>query len=162
MRGFGGSVLRAALAGGLLASGVLGVDVLETVGFSSCNTNASVSVQKVDIRYNNDNKTVSFDVAGTSNQVQNVTAMLNVTAYGQNIYSNSFDPCDAGTFVQQLCPGLFPPPLVSYMWADPSSSCWHVLCKGNARNPRAVCKLGPGNRLPNPGYRSHGHATITV
>ncbi|KAK4158459.1 putative flavin carrier protein 3 [Chaetomidium leptoderma] len=104
MRGLGGSLLRAALAGVLLAGGVLGVDVLETIGFSSCNTNASVSVQKVDIKYNNDDKTVTFDVAGTSNKIQNVTAVLNVTAYGQNIYSNSFNPCDQGTFVQQLCP----------------------------------------------------------
>lgn len=102
MRGFA----RAALTGALLASGVLGVDVLETVGFSSCNTNASVSVQRVDIKYNNDNKTVSFDVAGSSNKVQNVTAVLNVTAYGQDIYSNSFDPCEKSTFVQQLCPGM--------------------------------------------------------
>ena len=100
--------MRAVLAGTLLASGVLGLDVLETVGFSSCNTNASVSVQKVDIRYNNGDKTVSFDVAGSSNRVQNVTAVLNVTAYGQNIYSNSFDPCAHATFVQQLCPGMCP------------------------------------------------------
>jgi hypothetical protein len=107
MRGLGGPLMRAVLAGALLAGGVLGLDVLETVGFSSCNTNASVSVQKVDIRYNNDDKTVSFDVAGSSNKVQNVTAVLNVTAYGQNIYSNSFDPCAPGTFVQQLCPGMF-------------------------------------------------------
>ena len=99
-----GPLLRAALAAGLLAGQVLGLDVLETTGFSSCNTNASVSVQKVDIKYNNDNKTVTFDVAGTSNKIQNVTAILNVTAYGQNIYSNSFDPCDQKTFVTQLCP----------------------------------------------------------
>lgn len=105
-------LLRAALAGVAMANSVLGLDVLETVGFSSCNTNASVSVQKVNIKYNNDNKTVSFDVAGTSNKIQNVTAILNVTAYGQNIYSNSFDPCDQKTFVQQLCPGMnyTPPP----------------------------------------------------
>ncbi|KAH6853766.1 hypothetical protein B0I37DRAFT_15027 [Chaetomium sp. MPI-CAGE-AT-0009] len=97
-------LVRALLAGALLASGTWGLDVLETVGFSSCNTNASVSVQRANIRYNNDNKTVSFDVAGTSNRVQNVTAVLNVTAYGQDIYSNTFDPCAEGTFVQQLCP----------------------------------------------------------
>lgn len=101
------SLLRAALAGLLLASGVLGVDVLETTGFSSCNTNASVSVQRVNIKYNNEDKTVTFDVAGTSNMVQNVTAILNVTAYGQNIYSNSFDPCNPDTYLQQLCPGMF-------------------------------------------------------
>ncbi len=34
-----------------------------------------------------------------------MTATLNVTAYGTPIYSNSFDPCSAATFVKQLCPG---------------------------------------------------------
>lgn len=100
-----GSLLRAALVGAAFASRVLGVNVLQTDGFSSCSTSATVTVQKVDINYDNDNQTVSFDVAGTSTEVQNVTAVLNVTAYGQNVYSNSFDPCDSKTFVQQLCPG---------------------------------------------------------
>lgn len=58
----------------------------------------------VDVSYNNDNKTVSFNVAGTSEQTMNVTAQLNVTAYGISVYSNSFNPCDTSTFVAQLCP----------------------------------------------------------
>ncbi|KAK4186471.1 putative flavin carrier protein precursor [Podospora australis] len=97
-------VLRAGLAGVVLANGVLGADILQTVGFNNCDGKAAVSVQKAEIKYNNDDKTVTFDVAGTSTQIQNVTAVLNVTAYGQNIYSNAFDPCDAATFVDQLCP----------------------------------------------------------
>lgn len=102
------SVLRAALAGVVFAGQALAVDVLETVGIASCTSNnASVTVQRVDIRYNNEDKTVTFDVAGTSTQVQNVTAILNVTAYGQDIYSRSFDPCDESTFVAQLCPGMW-------------------------------------------------------
>lgn len=82
------------------------MDILQTVGFSNCNTNANITVQRVNIFYNNDNKTVTFDVAGTNTVEQNVTAVLNVTAYGQQIYSNTFDPCDRGTFVTQLCPGM--------------------------------------------------------
>ncbi|KAK3393009.1 hypothetical protein B0H63DRAFT_516218 [Podospora didyma] len=97
-------LLGAVVAAAVLANGVLGADVLQTVGFSSCNKNANVTVQKAEISYNNDNKTVIFNVAGTSTQVQNVTAILNVTAYGQQIYSNAFDPCDKATFVEQLCP----------------------------------------------------------
>lgn len=96
--------LRAALAVAALAKGIMGAEVLETSGFSTCSANSSVSVQLVDISYNNDNKTVTFDVAGSSSKVQNVTAVLNVTAYGQQIYSNSFDPCTPDTFVKQLCP----------------------------------------------------------
>ncbi|KAB5536390.1 hypothetical protein GE09DRAFT_971193 [Coniochaeta sp. 2T2.1] len=97
-------LLRRALAVTVLATGAMGANILETSGFSLCNSNSSVSVQRVNISYNNDNKTVTFDVAGTSTKQQNVIAILNVTAYGQQIYSNSFDPCSSGTFVQQLCP----------------------------------------------------------
>jgi hypothetical protein len=97
-------LLRTAVALAALAQGVTGADILQTSGFSTCNANSSVSVQRVNISYNNDNKTVTFDVAGSSNKIQNVTAVLNVTAYGQQIYSNSFDPCSPGTFVEQLCP----------------------------------------------------------
>jgi len=107
MRLWDGGLLKAALAVAVLANGVLGVDILETVGFSNCNQNATVTVQRVDIKYNNDNKTVTFDVMGTSSKVQNVTAVLNVTAYGRDIYSNTFDPCSPATFVSQLCPGVF-------------------------------------------------------
>ena len=97
--------LKTAVGMAALAKGVMGADILQTSGFSTCNANSSsVSVQRVNISYNNDNKTVTFDVAGSSNKVQNVTAVLNVTAYGRQIYSNSFDPCSPGTFVDQLCP----------------------------------------------------------
>jgi len=97
-------LLGVVVAGLVLVNGVAGADILQTTGFSSCNKNASVSVQRVNISYNNNNKTVSFDISGSSSQIQNVTAILNVTAYGQQIYSNAFDPCSPGTFVKQLCP----------------------------------------------------------
>lgn len=98
-------VLRTALLVVVLIGGVSAGEILETNGFSSCAANASVTVQKVEITYNNDNKTVNFDVQGTSTMVQNVTAILNVTAYGRQVYSNSFNPCAESTFVQRLCPG---------------------------------------------------------
>ncbi|SPN97590.1 related to calcium-related spray protein [Cephalotrichum gorgonifer] len=99
------TLLRAVCALAALSTGVLGEDILETIGFSSCqNGTATINVQKVDIQYNNENKTVLFDLAGTSSQEQNVTAELKVTAFGSEIFSNSFNPCDSGTFVAQLCP----------------------------------------------------------
>ncbi|KAK1782129.1 hypothetical protein QBC45DRAFT_403913 [Copromyces sp. CBS 386.78] len=98
------TALAALFAGLVMAQGVMGDDILKTVGFDTCEQDAQVSVQKADITYNNADKTVTFDVVGTSNQVQNVTAHLTVTAYGANIYENKFNPCDAGTFVKQLCP----------------------------------------------------------
>ncbi|KAI1295832.1 TRP-domain-containing protein [Xylaria venustula] len=92
------------LATALAASGVLGDDVLVTSGFNNCNNNSSITVDNVDIKYNNADKTVTFNVAGTSAKQQNVTAKLTVTAFGQDVYSNQFNPCASATFVQQLCP----------------------------------------------------------
>lgn len=99
-------VLRAACAFAILSTTVLCEDILETIGFSNCqNGTATIEVERVNIEYNNENKTVSFDIRGTSNKEQNVTAELSVTAFGSDIFSNSFNPCDRATFVERLCPG---------------------------------------------------------
>ncbi|KAI0117711.1 TRP-domain-containing protein [Nemania sp. FL0031] len=87
-----------------VATGVLGDDLLVTSGFSNCNNNSDITVDNVDIKYNNADKTVTFNVAGSSAKEQNVSATLTVTAFGQNVYSNEFNPCAAATFVKQLCP----------------------------------------------------------
>jgi hypothetical protein len=92
---------------GSLSGKALAGQVLTTSGFSTCLTSSDITVQKLDITYDNDAKTVTFDVAGTSARSMNVTAVLNVTAYGKQVYQNSFNPCDTATFVSQLCPGKF-------------------------------------------------------
>lgn len=98
--------LRAACAFAVLSTTALCEDILETIGFSSCqNGSATIEVDRVNIEYNNENKTVMFDIQGSSNQEQNVTAVLSVTAFGADIFANSFNPCDSGTFVERLCPG---------------------------------------------------------
>ncbi|KAH8815330.1 hypothetical protein F5884DRAFT_173895 [Xylogone sp. PMI_703] len=89
---------------GTLPARVLADQILQTTGFSSCLAGSTITVQNVNVEYNNDQKTVSFNVAGTSTQVQNVTAQLNVTAYGSQVYQRSFNPCEDDTFVSQLCP----------------------------------------------------------
>ncbi|KAI1103963.1 TRP-domain-containing protein [Jackrogersella minutella] len=94
----------AAILATAFASGVLGDDLLVTSGFNNCEDDSIIKVQKADISYNNGDKTVVFDVAGTSSKEQNVTATLSVTAYGEDVYSNSFNPCAATTFVKTLCP----------------------------------------------------------
>src|ERR1700753_620552 len=88
-----------------LPARVLGGDILQTNGFSSCGSNANIQVHKMNITYNRATQMIAFDVSGTSNMVQNVTASLTVTAYGPQVYQNSFDPCSAATKVDQLCPG---------------------------------------------------------
>lgn len=92
-------LLLATLSGRGLAD-----QILQTSGFSTCLGDSNITVQNLDISYNNDAKTVTFNVAGTSATTMNVTATLNVTAYGISVYQNSFNPCSDSTYVQQLCP----------------------------------------------------------
>jgi hypothetical protein len=101
---------------GTLPGRVLADQILKTSGFSTCLSAANITVQNLDIEYNNDQKTVTFDVAGTSTKVQNVTAQLNVTAYGISVYQNSFNPCSASTYVEQLCPGMHLHPPISHLY----------------------------------------------
>ena len=99
-----------AVPAGLLLSGLIigayGVDILKTSGFSSCEPNSTVTVDRFDVQYNRADKTVTFDVSGSSAKVQNVTASLSVTAYGKQVYQRFFDPCNPASKVDQLCPGM--------------------------------------------------------
>lgn len=88
----------------VLIATTMGAEVLQTSGFNDCGGDASIKVDKLNISYDNGNKTVTFDVAGSSAKEQNVTATLNITAYGKSVFSKSFNPCDSDTFVAQLCP----------------------------------------------------------
>jgi hypothetical protein len=87
-----------------LVSGVLGGDILKTNGFSDCSNNSTITVNNVDIQFDRSTNLLTFDVSGSSAKSQEVTATLIVTAYGVQVYQNSFDPCDASTKVEQLCP----------------------------------------------------------
>ena len=96
----------ALLASAALVPQVLGGNILHTSGFTNCgSSNATVKVNNVDISFDKSNKQITFDVSGSSTQEQKVTAELIVTAYGINVYSNTFDPCAEDTKVDQLCPG---------------------------------------------------------
>jgi hypothetical protein len=99
------TIWGAALAALALTRGVLAADVLKTSGFTNCEQDSSIRVNNVNIEYSKTSGTVTFDVSGTSTEEQRVTASLNVTAYGIQVYSKTFDPCDNSTFVDQLCPG---------------------------------------------------------
>lgn len=90
---------------GQLPSLVSSVDILKTSGFSQCGSSNDITVNKIDIRYDRDERTVIFDVSGSSAKSQNVTASLTVTAFGREVYRRDFDPCDDATKVVQLCPG---------------------------------------------------------
>ena len=88
----------------MLVGRVAGEDILQTVGFTNCGSNSTIEVSAVDIQYKSEAKEISFDIRGVSGSTQNVTAILQVTAYGNDIFSQEFDPCDSNTFVEQFCP----------------------------------------------------------
>lgn len=95
----------------LLASaplGALAADVLKTTGFSNCQANSDIKVQKLDIEFDKTTKKITFDVAGSSSKEQKVMATLVVSAYGKEVYRNKFNPCDESTKVPDLCPGKRP------------------------------------------------------
>lgn len=91
----------------LLASAPLSVlagDVLKTNGYSSCQTNSDIKVNKLDIEFDRATKKIKFDVAGESAVVQKVMAILIVKAYGKEVYKKEFNPCEDATKMDQLCP----------------------------------------------------------
>ncbi|KAL7266690.1 hypothetical protein RUND412_010756 [Rhizina undulata] len=77
-------------------------DILQTSGFTTCLNSDDIVVTKMNVVYDRSNDVVTFDIAGSSLQTQNVTAILTVSAYGKQVYSNEFSPCDKG--ITQLCP----------------------------------------------------------
>ena len=98
------SFIRSALAASALFSGAIASDILSTNGFTNCIINSTITVNNVDIQFDRSTNLLTFDVAGTSAESQEVTATLTVTAYGVNVYTKTFDPCAADTKVDQLCP----------------------------------------------------------
>lgn len=96
----------AAILATAFVSGVLGDSLLVTSGFANCKTNSNINIQQVDFSYNNDAQLISFDMSGVSDKQYNVSITLAVTAYGHDVYSNTFNPCESATFFGQLCPSM--------------------------------------------------------
>ena len=72
-----------ALLGSSLISAALGADILKTNGFTNCNNgDSTINVKNVDIQFDKSTNEITFDVAGSSEKEQEVTAELVVTAYG--------------------------------------------------------------------------------
>lgn len=92
-----------------LPTQLLAADTLSTTGLSSCQTNSTIQVTTLDLSFDRSTSTVTFDAAGESDIVQNVTAAIDVSVYGVSVYNNSFNPCDSGTYVEMLCPGTLIP-----------------------------------------------------
>lgn len=93
----------------LLASAPLSAmaaEVLKTNGYSSCQENSDIKVNKLDIEFDRSTKKIRFDVSGSSEVEQKVMAVLVVNAYGKEVYRNEFNPCEGATKMDALCPGM--------------------------------------------------------
>lgn len=81
-------------------------DVLKNDGFQPCLDNSDIKVNRLNFEFNRATKTMTFDVAGSSSKMQNITAALVIEAYGQE-FKKDFDPCDEETKLDELCPGMY-------------------------------------------------------
>ncbi|EWC46503.1 hypothetical protein DRE_04226 [Drechslerella stenobrocha 248] len=93
------SLLSALLFGSLQ---VQAADILSTNGFAPCGENPDIQVNAFKVEYNRANMTVKFNVGGESKVRQEIVAALVVTAYGNEVYRETFDPCEKG--IPVLCP----------------------------------------------------------
>ena len=89
---------------------VVGSDILSTNGFSSCLNNGTVTVNNLNMQFDRSANLLTFDVSGSSSKQQKVTVSLVVAVYGKQVVYKRFDPCDAATKVDQLCPGMLSAP----------------------------------------------------
>ncbi|KAB2579994.1 hypothetical protein BFW01_g5498 [Lasiodiplodia theobromae] len=100
-------VLPKFLLAAALPAAALAADVITTNGFTTCLNDASIQITKMDVTYNRNTKKVVFNVAGESTEEQKVMASLVVSAYGKEVYSKTFNPCeeqDDGSNSTALCP----------------------------------------------------------
>lgn len=86
---------------------VLCGDVLSTDGFTLCYDDPTIQITQMSVTFDRTTSLVTYDIQGSSSQAQNVTAKVTVTAYGSDLYSKEFNPCDSGNYVEALCPGRF-------------------------------------------------------
>ncbi|KAL2787270.1 hypothetical protein BJX66DRAFT_16602 [Aspergillus keveii] len=88
----------------LLPAWSYATDTLSTGSVSTCLADSAIKVNKLDITFSRSTRTINYDVSGTNTKEQNVTAVLSVTAYGKQVYTKEFDPCDGDNYISQLCP----------------------------------------------------------
>ncbi|KAF2835611.1 TRP-domain-containing protein [Patellaria atrata CBS 101060] len=89
---------------GTLPLTALAGDILETSGFSMCSSNSDIQIQRMNIKFDRRTNRVTFDVAGSSAREVKVKAKLTAFAYGRELYTKEFNPCDEETSFPQLCP----------------------------------------------------------
>jgi hypothetical protein len=86
-----------------LAPSVSAIKMLESSSLNPCMENSKFSATLFNVRFTPDNQTLFFNINGVSAIAGNVTAELDVIAYGLNLYKKKINPCDEEDF-SGLCP----------------------------------------------------------
>ncbi|KAI9735833.1 MAG: hypothetical protein M1834_001298 [Cirrosporium novae-zelandiae] len=76
--------------------------LIESSSLNTCMDNSSFTASLFNVVFTPDNNTISFDIVGVSSISGNVTAELQVIAYGYNILSETLDPCSMD--LSGMCP----------------------------------------------------------
>lgn len=73
--------------------------------FSTCGVSGSqISVSKFSFNFSLEEKSLAFQLEGTSSARAQVLALINITAYEIQAYSKTYDPCDPNYNITSLCP----------------------------------------------------------
>ena len=86
-----------------LAPSTAALKLLESTSLNPCMTNSKFSATLFNVLFTPENGTLFFNINGISAISGNVTAELDVIAYGLNIYKKTIDPCEEKDF-DGLCP----------------------------------------------------------
>lgn len=79
------------------------IKLLESSSLNPCMANSKFSATLFNVLFTPQNGSLTFTINGVSAISGNVTAQLDVIAYGLNIYKKIINPCDEKDFAG-LCP----------------------------------------------------------
>lgn len=87
----------------LLPAAATAERLIESKSLNPCMANSSFSATLFNVVFTPDNKTLTFNIVGVSDISGNVTADLEVFAYGFRALKQTLDPCSSGD-LKGLCP----------------------------------------------------------
>lgn len=85
-----------------LCPSTFAVDLIESKSLNPCQDNSSFTATLFNVIFTPDNNTLAFDVVGVSSISGNVTAEIEVIAYGYTALKQKLDPCTMN--LAGLCP----------------------------------------------------------
>lgn len=94
------SLLTSALA--LLPALSSAEKLIQSSSLNSCQDNSKFSATLFNVVFTPANRSLAFDVVGTSTITGNISITLAVDAYGLSVYKTTLDPCEEGW--EGLCP----------------------------------------------------------